>query len=470
MNSIFVRSSRLTTVAVLAAYAVVAGAIYFGIQRYLEQQVDEELNTKASVLATLVHRDHEQLEFEFDDTLMPEFSRKDSPEYFEVRRSDGSVLERSASLGARNLEDLTHNPETGRSSWDIRLPDGRHGRAVAMQFRPQVEQEGDLTGVPIEAPMRLVLAQGQESLDSVRTALRTGLLLGGVALSVLVVVSIRWTLARGLAPLTELAKEVDAVTPETLDVEFSTRDDVRELSSIRSRLDELIERLGSALERERRFTSAAAHELRTPLAELKTLGQVSARFPEEHELRARLPQDVLALTARMQNTVESLLAFARATKPGGRREVERVDLSLAISRLLEGARPLASEQKKSIAASIEPGLFMHGDPTLIESVLRNLLDNAIAHAPEQTSISVRARRENEWILIETENGRGELEARDLPRLFEPFWRKDPSRQGDAHAGLGLALVDAWVRSWEGTIRAEFAPNDAVRFSLRLPAA
>ncbi len=60
MNSIFVRSSRLTTVAVLAAYAVVAGAIYFGIQRYLEQQVDEELNTKASVLATLVHRDRRQ--------------------------------------------------------------------------------------------------------------------------------------------------------------------------------------------------------------------------------------------------------------------------------------------------------------------------------------------------------------------------------------------------------------------------
>ena len=92
MNSIFVRSSRLATIAVLVAYAVVAGAIYFGIERYLEQRVDEELNTKASVLATLVHRDGKHLEFEFDDALMTEFSRKDSPEYFELRHSDGTVF------------------------------------------------------------------------------------------------------------------------------------------------------------------------------------------------------------------------------------------------------------------------------------------------------------------------------------------------------------------------------------------
>ena len=73
-------------------------------------------------------------------------------------------------------------------------------------------------------------------------------------------------------------------------------------------------------------------------------------------------------------------------------------------------------------------------------------------------------------MVELENGRGEIEERDLARMFEPFWRKDPARHGDAHAGLGLALVEAWVRSWNGTIAAEIVRGETLRFTLRLPAA
>jgi two-component system sensor histidine kinase QseC len=255
-----------------------------------------------------------------------------------------------------------------------------------------------------------------------------------------------------------------------LDVEFSSTNDVRELVGIRSRLDELIERLGSALERERRFTSAAAHELRTPLAELKTLAQVSDRWPEDHELRGRVPRDVLALTARMQNTVESLLSFARATRESPDSNTERVDLSSMLSRLVESNAPGAGEGRARISSSIEPALIASRDPTIIESVLRNLLDNAIAHGGKTSPISVRARRDGDSIVVEMENARGDLSESDLRHLFEPFWRKDSSRHGDRHSGLGLALVDAWVKSWGGTIRAELVAPDLVRFSLRLPGA
>ncbi|MEO6708768.1 MAG: hypothetical protein ABIP42_04275, partial [Planctomycetota bacterium] len=117
MNSIFVRSSRLTTAAVLGAYALVAGGVYFGIDRYLEQLVDDALNTKSSVFAALLHRDEERLEFEFEETLMPEYSRKHAPEYFELCNNDGSVFRRSSSLGTSDLQDLADTMEDGRTSW-----------------------------------------------------------------------------------------------------------------------------------------------------------------------------------------------------------------------------------------------------------------------------------------------------------------------------------------------------------------
>ncbi len=470
MNSIQGRLSRYTIATLLVLYALVAGAIYIGIARYLEARVDAALQTKASVMATLVHMDGEQLEFEFDDLLMPEYSRASMPEYFELRRADRSIFERSLSLARDGVTKPMLDPGLDRIAWDIELPDGRHGRALALAVFPQVERDGELDGTTGSEPLRLVLAQGLEQLDSVRGALRAGLILGGVALWLLVALALRWSLARGLEPLTALARQVETVTPESLDVEFSSVEGVRELAGIRTRLDELVERLGSALERERRFTSAAAHELRTPLAELKTMAQVAARFPEDHELRARVPGEVLVLVARMQSTVESLLAFARATKSGPTTSATRSDVSALLLRLIDERSGRANADSARIQAAIEPALLVRADPTLLESVLRNLLDNAFAHGPALAPIAVRARLEADSIVVELENPRGDLTERDLGHLFEPFWRKDVSRHGDAHSGLGLALVEAWVKSWGGTIRAELARPDLVRFSLYLPGA
>ena len=470
MNSIFVRLSRLTTATVLVAYGIVAGSIYGGIVRFLERGVDESLHTKASVLATLVRQDGERLEFDFDDALMPEFSRRDLPEYFELRRQNGRVFERSLSLGALDLVDPQHDPAVAHSSWDIRLPDGRHGRAVAIDVVPQEEEDDEQASPVQEERMRLVLAQGQEQLDSVRGALGTGLVIGGLALALIVTLGIRWALARGLAPLTELAREVDAVTPDALDVEFAARNEVRELAGIRSRLGELVARLGSALERERRFTSAAAHELRTPLAELKTLAQVCERWPEEQELRARMPKDVLQLSARMQATVDSLLAFARAHKASAAAPVSAVDATSMITRLLTAQEPRIQERKLSIHASIAENLAVAAEPTLLESVLRNLLDNAVSHAPAGTAIGLSASRVGPWVIVVTENDSGGVGNADLPHLFEPFWRRDSARHDGSHSGLGLALVDAWVRSWGGSLSAELVAGERLRFQLRLPAA
>jgi signal transduction histidine kinase len=112
---------------------------------------------------------------------------------------------------------------------------------------------------------------------------------------------------------------------------------------------------------------------------------------------------------------------------------------------------------------------VQAEPNLLEAVLRNLLDNAVSYSPPRGRVEIRARLEADWIVCDLQNERGELLTSDLPRLFEPFWRKDPARHDGGHSGLGLALAHAWAGAFGGTLSVELVEPSQVLFRLRLPA-
>lgn len=442
-------------------------ALEYGLETYLLRELDGTLEHKARTLATLVLDRGDDLEIQFADELMPEFSAPQEPEYFEILDAAGAVLERSVSLGQGGLDGA---PAGSRpvAAWNLSLRDGRAGRALALRVQAHYEPRPDArrpNGAEGSPWVSIRVARSREELERVIDAMQIGLVLACALLGVAVTATVLHAVRVGLRPLEQLASAVARIEPNRPQLDLDARRVPDELEPIHARLIDLLARLEAAFARERRFTSAAAHELRTPITELRALAEVALKWPHDG---VRLPQATLELAQQMEGVVASLLDLTRAD--AGRVELQRervlpcewIDATLAANAAAIGKKRLQVE------LACEPGLAFDTDPRLARSVVGNLVENALLHAPVDGRILIRARIDDGRFELEVANSRGTLEAVDLPRLGEPFWRKDAARSDRAHVGLGLAIAHAFARALDGELDFEI-DGDLVRARLRLPA-
>jgi signal transduction histidine kinase len=458
---------RRLTLPPLIGTAVLVLAIQLGlntwIARRLSDEFDRALRTAASTLQGVTEQDNGELEFEFTHDLMPEFQAVTLPEYFQVWLTDGTVVARSQSLGNRDLPRSVH-PAGVRFS-NLRLPDGRHGRMIEVAFVPLIEG-----GVPDGSPFSavLVVARGREDLDSLIRSLNAAafgtaaLLAGGLGL--LIYTSVR----SGLAPLAAIQRQVTALDAGRLDSRVDVQPATLELVPIVDQLNRLLARLQEAFERERRFSSDVAHELRTPVAELRNLAEVGGRWPEDRPAVEAFFRDVGSIARQMERTVATLLTLARSE--GGIERTAPSDFSLPelIAEQWEPLAPAAAEGGRSFHLRCEPAGFeaqVVTDREKLGLILGNLLANAAAYSPAGSTIACTVRQADGAVEVTVANPAPHLAEADLPRLFERFWRKDPARSDSRHAGLGLALARSLAALLGLDLTARLAPGQVLELRL-----
>ncbi|MFF0109203.1 sensor histidine kinase [Streptomyces hirsutus] len=290
--------------------------------------------------------------------------------------------------------------------------------------------------------------------SAVRTAL-TVMLIGFPLLAALVA-GMTWVVTgRALRPVAGIREEMAAITAsEDLKrrvPEPGTHDEIARLART---TNETLAALETSVERQRRFVADASHELRSPIASLRTQLEVAAAHPELLDLDGAVED-----TVRLQHLAADLLLLARLD--AGERPVDaRVDLA-ALAREEAAGRTGVTVDAESAEVA--------GSRGQLARVLGNLLDNGRRHARETVSVSVR--REGDWaVLAVADDGDGVAEA-DRERIFERFVRLDAARsRDDGGAGLGLAIArDVAVRHG-GTLTAGAAPSGGALFELRLPLA
>ena len=424
------------------------------IGRRLRAEFDHALLAKARALVTLTRQEGGEVEIDFADEHMPEFSAAAGPEYFQLWLADGTVLERSRSLGSRDLPrfPLLKNEPLFR---DLRLPDGRPGRLVEIAFVPQIEDDDhawaekrlDPTAPLPDRRLRaavLSTARSRQELDTLIQSLYAAAagvaVLLGCALSVLVYVSIR----HGLGPLHEIGRQVETLDAGRLDLRIRTQPATLELAPVVERLNALLARLQAAFEQERRFSSDIAHELRTPIAELRSLAEVGARWPEDRELIRSFFEDVEAIARQMERLVVNLLSLARCDRGIESLERTEVDLRELIEETWSRCASEAEEKGLAFALDARPPWTVVSDRGKLSLILSNLFSNAVAYSPAGSTISCSARVTEGTLDVAIANPAPRLEPGDLPLLFERFWRKDPARSDSLHAGLGLPLAKAFA--------------------------
>jgi two-component system OmpR family sensor kinase len=219
----------------------------------------------------------------------------------------------------------------------------------------------------------------------------------------------------------------------------------------------------------RRFVADASHELRTPLTSIRGYSEMlrrgAAESPADSELaRRRIEEESI----RMTGLVDDMLVLARLDQ-GRPLEQEPIDLQAIATDAVADARAVAPQREIKLTSS--GSVIVNGDDTRLRQVLGNLVRNAIVHTPPQTPIDVTLSTEDSVARLSvTDHGPG-LDPEEVDRIFEPFYRADPSRSRDSGgAGLGLSIVSAVVTAHGGHVMVRETDGGGATFEVELPLA
>jgi two-component system, OmpR family, sensor kinase len=241
-----------------------------------------------------------------------------------------------------------------------------------------------------------------------------------------------------------------------------------ELEDLGRAFNELLARRHEALERQRRFTGDASHQLRTPLAGLLSLVEVIRRRPRPAEEYEQTLDQVHREATRLRLIVESLLFLARAEAEAAPPEGEPVDLAAWVPGQLHAwsAHPRASDIRHE---RTDDPVWVSAHPPLLAQVLENLVDNALKYSEPGTPVTVACWRDAGVSALAVEDRGCGLSREEIASAFEPFYRAPRARRlGRTGVGLGLSVVQRIVAASGGTIGVESSPGRGTRFVLRFP--
>ncbi|UNZ17264.1 ATP-binding protein [Streptomyces sp. 891-h] len=311
-------------------------------------------------------------------------------------------------------------------------------------------------GTPVTVYSGASLGAQQEAVSTV-----TRSMLFGLPVLLLVVAGVTWLVTRrALRPVEGIRQEMSAITASTdLSRRVPEPDARDEVARLARTTNETLAALEASVERQRRFVADASHELRSPIASLRTQLEVAAAHPELLDL-----DEAVEDTVRLQTLAADLLLLARLD--AGERPAEG---RVAMDALVREHLAQRAADPHPVRVEVLEGGEVRGSSGQLSRVLANLLDNAQRHARSEVSVSVR--REGDGLTVAVaDDGEGVPEA-ERERIFARFVRLDAARSRDeGGAGLGLAIARDVAERHGGTLRAEGSSEGGATFMLRLPLA
>ena len=404
----------------------------------------------------------------FDNTLLPPSIDPNHPDLFAVwadrsgliARSDNWPKELEVPVGPNHHWNFEWNsiPYHALRVRHVPILDREEGKT----FRPQT-----LTIFYAAPTIRLRM--------QVRRAGAFIALAGLLLLTATVLLALRG-IRRGLRPLEDLAHEAARVSAQNWQLRLPEEvSQVQELRPVTQSMTQMLERLQRSFDQQRQFLGNAAHELKTPVAVLKSTLQSLAQRPRSSDEYLSGIQESLEDLERLEQLLQWMLRLARAEQWAHgalRRDLDVIDINATCEEAIERIRSLAQSRNTEIHLSTNDPVPFRADPEDLQLVWINLLENAVRYSPDGSTIEVAVARNNGGPAQVTfqDHGPGIL-PQDLPHVFERFYRGDRSRtRATGGFGLGLAIAKALVEAYGGTISAESEAGRGTRMTVELPLA
>lgn len=384
--------------------------IWSDARQELDELLDGHLAQAAALLVV------QQTHAEDDDVADAPSLHKYAPKVAFQVFHDGQLVMRSANAETKPMSSRDAGFET------VRLADGAKWRVFVTRS--------------VQRDVLVVVGEQTDSRNSILWAVLRSVLLPLVLVLPLLGLAVWWAVRQGLAPLRHLGhllgqRRATALEPVELP------DMPSEMQPMVQALNELFERIERMVTSERRFTADAAHELRTPIAAIRTQAQVALGAGDDTAQRDHALHVTLAACDRAVHLVEQLLCLARLESVPANR-FSAVDLSAVARRVAADLAPNALARHQSLELEADQACSVVGDEMLIGVLVRNLIDNALRYSPDGARVLVSVAPEaGKTVLRVEDSGPGMTEA-EMSRLGERFYRVLGSAQPGS--GLGWSIV------------------------------
>jgi heavy metal sensor kinase len=460
---------RLIASVLLSQIILTVGLVVIGVvvtYWRLLSTLDTSMQAHATSVAVLVrYTEDASGHVYFDNSLLPESIDPNHPDQFMVWADRTGFLTRS--------EDWPDGLQfqTGPSQhWNFTYA-GVPYHAVRMTHVPILDREEGKAFQP--QTLTIVYAAPTVRIRQQVKAAGISILLASLLLLGATTWLASWRIRQGLSPLQSLARQAALVSTQSWKLQPPKEaEEIEELRPLTDSMTQMLARLEYSFKQQREFIGNAAHELKTPVAVLKsTLQSLLQRPRSSEEYRAGLQASLQDLD-RLEQLLQRMLRLARAeqwAQNSQQRQLDVIDINSTCEEAVERIRSLAQSRNTTIHLATNGPVPLRADPEDLQLVWTNLIENAVRYSPEGSLVEVAvAHTKNKARVTVQDNGTG-IPASDLPRIFERFYRGDPSRnRATGGFGLGLAIVKALVEAYGGTIAAESTPGKGTRMTVELP--
>lgn len=414
-------------------------AFYHYVRKLSIEEFDAALQAdlKTVVAMTSVHDGGNRIDLHIHNHDHPEYREDhEDAKFYHISHADVRSHLRSRSLNSASLPVLSETHEQ-LVFQDIALPDGRRGRVAS-----SLSMIGETNSSSMHS-IHFAIAVSRESLDHILAMQRwCAIALGGLLIAASIAIALALT-KRSFRKVDEFSKHMRSIDFDTLGNRLPEENLAVELAPLARRFNEALVRLDRGAQREIRFHANVAHELRTPVAELRAIADVGLQEAREGALEnpASYFEDATELAKRMARLVDTISSLNRTGL--GRELIERskTDLVELVARAWRPHEERAVSRGLSVQFDVPDTHPVETDASLVTAIITNLLVNAVSHTPKGGDLKVTLVNNR----LSITNTNHDLSETDLPHLFEPFWQKDASRSDSAHFGIGMALVDAYAR-------------------------
>jgi signal transduction histidine kinase len=446
---------------VLLATALASIAISY-TRHQLLAAFDTVLRARTTSLASLVHdADEAASGLEFEKTLVPPSLEPGIPDLYQVEVTSAGVIARSPNWPAGfelpkrgSTTKFRANGHTYRGAWLLNLP-------VLDEDRPL-------------SPPQISVFYAAPSNGIERELVGATKFIGAFSIMILsfTLGIAYWGLRLGLLPLRVLAQQAANVSPHKWEVDLDLTKQPDELKPLTQALNEMLYRLRQAFVQQREFLGNAAHELKTPVAILKSTLQTLSLTPRTTPEYQQGLKDGLEDLDRLEKLLHWMLRLARAEEWGNgssRTDIGMVELADTCEEAVMRVGGLARLRKVSVELKNNGPSMLRADPEDLQIIWVNLLENAIRYSPQPGIVEMHVTQVGDRARVRVVDYGPGIPAAEIPHVFERFRRGDPSRARETGGvGLGLALAKALTEAYGGTIQLDREVQTGTSVVVELP--